>query len=212
MLVILGESENDRVALLELLRAICPRAEATVLRTPMVLIKNASPASAPKHADKVAEAVRAVAARGRVECVFAHEDADAQEPADQVVAKRIEDALTRAGTPGTVHAVVPAWEIEAWWFMWPDLVASCCKSWKQPIIGTRPGQIANAKEKLARAVRPANQTPDERKRFRNYAESDSITIARAIRSSARHDEPKRGLCPSYDRFRDGASSCCAAQA
>src|ERR1035438_419027 len=120
VIVIFGESENDRKALAALVQGLCPDAEVRTLRRPLVMLKNASPGSLPKHADRIADVARAENKRQPIRCVFAHEDADAVEPGHQEIAGRIEEALRKAGMPGKIHAVVPAWEIEAWWFLWPD--------------------------------------------------------------------------------------------
>jgi hypothetical protein len=209
VIVILGESDNDRAALAELVRALCPDARIKVLRRPLVLIKGVRSGQVPKNADLVAEAVRATAVREAVTCVFAHEDADDVEPNDEAIAERIRSALVNAGTPGDVHAVVPAWELEAWWFLWPGIVAACYQRWVAPNTSTPPGQLSNAKERLRRSVRPRNMSAKQRKRFPDYRESDSVKIAAAIRQAGEADAPPRGLCRSYDRFRDGVAECCA---
>jgi len=207
-IVIFGESENDRKAIAALVQGLCPNAHVKTLRHPLVL-KNVPPDAMPRRAERVAEAVRAEAARRPVRCVFAHEDADAVEPRHRAVAERIEQALRDAGTPGRVHAVVPAWEIEAWWFLWPDLVGRCSRRWVEPRVGTRPGKIINAKEKLKRAVRPSGLPSKQRARFPDYRESDSIEIAKTIRDTRSANRPERGLSQSYDRFRDSVADCCS---
>jgi hypothetical protein len=210
VIVILGESENDQKAIATLVRALCPKARTKTLREPLVLIKNAGANNVGKRADRVAAAVRAVQSRDTIRCVFAHEDADATEPDHEAIAKRIEQALCNAGTPGDVHAVVPAWETEAWWFMWPDLVAGCYESWVEPRLSTTPGAIEDAKEKLRRAVRPAGLSKHDLVRFPEYRESDSIKIAEAVQAANRADAPSRGISMSYDRFRDSVAACCSA--
>ncbi|HSZ05085.1 MAG TPA: hypothetical protein VK778_07780 [Solirubrobacteraceae bacterium] len=209
LVMIFGESDNDRKAIATLVRALCPKARTKIARSPLVLIKNASPSDTPSRADRVAAAVRAVHARDAVRCVLAHEDADATEPAHESIAERIERTLRDAGTPGKVHAVVPAWEIEAWWFMWPEVVATCYKRWVEPRAATPPGRIENAKERLARAVRPSQLTAAERKSFPEYRESDSIRIAEAIAAKGAADEPALGVSGSYDRFRASVADCCS---
>lgn len=209
VVVIFGESDNDRKAIASLVRALCPSARTKIMRTPLVLIKNASPADAPSRADRVAAAAQAVHSRENVRCVLAHEDADTTEPGHVPVAERIERTLSQAGTPGKVHAVVPAWEIEAWWFMWPEIVAGCYERWAEPKVSTPPGGIQNAKERLTHAVRPTQLSTAQRKRFPDYRESDSIKIADAIRSEGKADRPALGLSQSYDRFRASVADCCS---
>lgn len=209
VILIFGESDNDRKAISILVRALCPNARTKIMRSPLVLIKNASPQDAPSRADRIASAARAVQAREQVKCVFAHEDADAIEPAHAEIAERIERELREAGTPGQVHAVIPAWETEAWWLLWPEIVARCYESWVEPKIASAPGQVQNAKERLTRAVRPTEMSPSQRKRFPDYRESDSIKIAEAVYAEGCADDPPAGRCLSYDRFRESVSDCCS---
>ncbi len=208
-IVIFGESENDRKAIAALVRDLCPEAQVKALRRPLVLLKGAPLESIPKRADRVAEAVRAEATRQPIRCVLAHEDADALEPKHEAIAEQIEQALRGAGTPGKIHAVVPAWEIEAWWFLWPDLVALCHQRWIEPKTVNQPGKITDAKEKLKRSVRPSGLSKKQRARFPDYRESDSIKIAEAIKDTRQANRPARGLSQSYDRFRDSVADCCS---
>lgn len=208
VIVVFGESENDRRAVEELVRGLCPNARVTRLRTPLGMIKNASLDRLPRTVEKVAMAVKGEESRRPVACVFAHEDADAIEPAHEAAAARIEAALRSADIAADVHAVVPAWETEAWWFMWPDLVASCNAKWRSPKPTPQPGLIRDAKEALKHAVRPPGLSSKQRRTFPDYRESDSILISEAIRASLRADEPKIGTSASYDRFRDSVRTCC----
>jgi hypothetical protein len=211
-IVVFGESENDRRAIEELVKSLCPGVSVVRLRPPLGMIKNSSAAKLPRTVEQVAKVVKAEEARRAVACVFAHEDADATEPAHEAMAERIEAALRGAGIDADVHAVVPAWEIEAWWFMWPDVVANCNVKWRQPKSTPQPGLITDAKEVLSRAVRPPGLPVRERRTFPNYRESDSIRIAEAIRAASRADEPKPGTSASYDRFRASVRSCCGSEA
>lgn len=208
VVLVFGESDNDRRAIAALIRALCPGAVVRVIPRPLVLLKNARPSTVPHVADRLAAVARAEDVRNSVRCVFAHEDADDVEPAHRAVARRIEAALRAAGTPGTVHAVVPAWELETWWFLWPDVVGDCYPSWSEPDVGTSPGQIRDAKKKLARAVRPSGMSRQQRTRFPEYRESDSIKIAEAIETAGRADAPARAVSESFDRFRDDVAACC----
>lgn len=210
-IVVFGESENDRRAIEELIRSLCPGASVVRLRTPLGMIKNSSPHKLPRTVEQVAKVVKAEEVRRAVACVFAHEDADATEPAHEAMAERIESALRHAGIDADVHAVVPAWEIEAWWFMWPDVVAHCNARWRPPKSSSPPGLIKDAKEALSHAVRPPGLSRRERRTFPSYRESDSIRIAEAIRATSRADEPKLRVSASYDRFRASVRSCCGCE-
>ena len=134
--------------------------------------------------------------------ILAHEDCDDFEPNDEAIAAKIEAALSHLGVE--VHAVVPAWELEAWWFLWPDAVARVHSTWRKPSVrvGQRVGLIRNAKQELTRAVRPKTNA----RTARSYCESDSVRIARQVRAMGIADSP-RGKSASYDRFRLRLAQC-----
>jgi hypothetical protein len=134
--------------------ALCPAFQVRVLRKPLVLLKNASPEDVPHRAKRIVLAANAEAKRAPVAAVLAHEDCDCLEPEHEVVAERIEIALRKAGCPGIAVGVVPAWETEAWWFLWPDLVGQHRSSWREPddFDNREVGKVRNAKEELARCV------------------------------------------------------------
>jgi hypothetical protein len=154
-------------------------------------------ADLPREAERLAAAVKAESARRRVRAVMSHEDCDALEPEDDNVQARIESSV-RVHV-GSFHAVVPAWELEAWWFMWPEAVASVRRAWRAPddYIGRRVGLIEHAKEKLQQAIRPSGI---DRSRFPNYTESDSVRIAINVREMGIANAPL-ALSSSYERFR-----------
>jgi hypothetical protein len=181
-----------------------------VLRKPLVLLKNASPEDVPHRAKRIVLAANAEAKRAPVAAVLAHEDCDCLEPEHEVVAERIEIALRKAGCPGIAVGVVPAWETEAWWFLWPDLVGQHRSSWREPddFDNREVGKVRNAKEELARCVRP--RSTSRNKRFPEYQESDSIGIARRVRETGRADGPFRARSASYDRFRANLADIVAA--
>lgn len=210
-MLVFGENDHDRAALKHLIEALCPHVEARPMRAPLVLIKNASATDAPTRAERIVETVQAASALSDIRCVFAHEDADDVEPSHEAIAARIEQALRDAGCPCQAHAVVPAWEIEAWWLLWPDLVGGIRPSWREPtqLASRQIGLVRDAKESLAAAVRPSGLSPGARKRFPDYRESDSIEIARRIRGESRANDPAVGRSASYDRFRRSVTECCA---
>jgi hypothetical protein len=74
--------------------------------------------------------------------------------------------------------VTPAWEIEAWWLVFPDAVVGVVDGWREPRdwIGKDVGKVENAKEALTKAVRPIGG----RRKTRDYHEADSIEIARNV--------------------------------
>jgi hypothetical protein len=207
--LIFGESINDTAALKELAEALKPSLAGRVQtrRQPLVLIKDASPRDVPDRAARIVAAVKADEVAGPVCGVIAHEDCDNCEPHDLDVANKIEAAL--APIQAEVHAVVPAWELEAWWFLWPDAVAATHPTWRKPddYVGRRVGLVQNAKEEFARCVSPRGRR-DARRRVRPYSEADSVLIARKVRELGIADSPSAESA-SYDRFRARLTVCAA---
>lgn len=208
-ILVFGENDHDTQSLKQLIEALRPEFTGKVvpMRQPLVLIKNASPEDVPSRAQRIAKTVDIQRARYEVACVFAHEDCDDLEPNHEAVSKKIESALVKEGCPA--HAVVPAWEMEAWWFMWPQAVQAVRpKSWRAPedYLGREVGKIRNAKEELCRRLIPAGLSPDRRKNFPHYKESDSPEIARRVREKglARAPGAKSG---SYTRFVMSVDGC-----
>lgn len=200
--LVFGEDDNDRQSLRELIEALREDfvGKVQLRREPLVLIKNARPEDVPERAQKIADAVDISRATLDIACVFAHEDCDDFEPRHEEICRKIEEALKKAGCPA--HAVVPAWELEAWWFMWPEAVKAVHpKSWRAPddYLGKEVGKLKNAKEELKKRVVPKDLKPDKRKGFQTYQESDSPSIARHVREKglARRPGAKSG---SYTRF------------
>ncbi|MBZ4375064.1 hypothetical protein [Corallococcus sp. AS-1-6] len=207
--LVFGESENDTKSLKELIVALRGNLAGKVQtrREPLVLIKNARPEDVPERAKRIADAVDIGRATHDIVCVFAHEDCDDFEPKHEGACRKIEEAMNQAGCPA--HAVVPAWELEAWWFMWPAAVQAVRpKSWRAPddYVGKDVGRIKDAKEQLQKRVVPKDNKPDKRKNFQTYQESDSPAIAQKVREMglARKPAAKSG---SYTRFVASVEQC-----
>lgn len=190
VVLVFGEHDHDRRAICRLTMGLRPDLQGQVepRKTPLVLIKNATPDKAKSNAEKIAKLVKQEGAARTVVAVLAHEDCDAMEPAHVAVADKIEKALGAAGCPGKAIGVTPAWEIEAWWFVFPDAVAPVVKGWRTPddCLGRDVGKLQNAKEALIKAVRPK----DGKSKPRDYAEADSPQIADNLVSMK--------LLPSFD--------------
>lgn len=208
--VVFGESTNDTSALRLLIVGLRPAlgSRVTTRRSPLVLIKGRVAAEQRKSATRLAQVVRAEQAKGtRVSAVVAHEDCDALEPAHEHIGKQIEDALDAAGVPHPI-AATPAWEIEAWWLLFPEAVRHIVPTWNTPdaYLGTDLGRLQGAKEVLDTEVRAGGSK-------RRYTESDSPSIAAAIVELALlpsfngdvRIEPQAGnrrtSCRSFGRFR-----------
>ncbi|BCB76178.1 hypothetical protein GCM10022251_68500 [Phytohabitans flavus] len=179
-IVILGEDDNDRKTLKVLIAALRPDLPAGSLRDlrePITLVKGVPPERLPTKATKVSAVLRAYNRREPIRCVFMHEDADDFDPAHVPLIEKIEK--TYRSLPWPVHAVVPAWEMETWWFLFPTAVASLHRSWRAPdqYLGKDVGRVRDAKERLRQCVRPAGNRSTA---FRSYAESDSVHIAKKV--------------------------------
>lgn len=208
-LLVFGEHRNDRESLKNLIEALCPgaRGRVAVVREPLVLIKDRAPKDAASQAEKIAKVISAMNVRFAVVCTFLHEDLDDVEPKHVALCQQIEDALRATDCPGDVHAVVPAWETEAWWFLWPDVLPLVNKVWSLPQRYSKGGvgKIRDAKEVLARELVRGRGRGAEKHRYR---ESDSIRISKKIADLGQANQPARGRSLSYDRFRDCVSRCC----
>lgn len=175
--VVLGEDDHDRKAIKILVSALRPDLRPSAfntLRKPIALVKNVPPARLPDQTIRVSAVLRAVDKRKPIRCVLMHEDADDLEPAHEHLITKIERCYARL--PWTVHAVVPAWEIEAWWFLFPQAVRAVRPSWPSldRYRGRDLGLIRNAKEELKKALRQATAKPAA---ARPYSEADSVLIA-----------------------------------
>lgn len=195
VVLVFGEDPNDSKAVAELARALrddLPHIQPR--RRPQVLVKGREKARARKSAADIAHVVHAESKARPSIFVLAHEDCDAIEPAHTALADRIERHLKSEGVD--VVAVTPAWEIEAWWFLWPRALASVNPRWRDPgYAGKHVGLIKHAKETLRRAVRPSGKHSSTR----DYHESDSVKIAEFVRTLGLVDAPE-ARSDSFQRF------------
>jgi hypothetical protein len=178
--LVFGESVHDRAAICRLTEGLRPDLTGIVeqRRAPLVLIKNAKPEKARTNAQDIAKLVKQETGARNVIAVLAHEDCDAVEPSHIPTAAKIEAALAEAGCPGVSIGVTPAWEIEAWWLVFPEAVTPLVEGWREPNdwMGKDVGTVENAKEALTRALRPR----DRQRKTRDYHEADSLEIARNV--------------------------------
>jgi hypothetical protein len=200
---IFAEDRNDAKALQELITALCPSADGSVERRikPLLLAKGASPGALQRRAARLAAHMRAESARGkRATCIFLHEDADAHPPADRERSSQLYQAARAAGID--LCPVVPAWEMEAWWFLFPAAVASAFPSWRP--LPSAPHKAVDrtkdAKEALRRATGPRGT--------RRYSEADAPRIASEVRRLGLAERPT-GHADAYVRFRSCVDECCA---
>jgi hypothetical protein len=145
------------------------------------------PENAKSRNSKILAEIKAANVRLRVVATFLHEDADAIEPAHIDVINKKEAPLSTA--PGEVIAVVPAWEIETWWLMFPKAAKKVVRAWKTPTkYKNRPvGGVRHSKEELRVLLRqglPGHPPVPE------YRESHSPHFANAIVGNGLLDSPE----------------------
>lgn len=199
--LVFGEDENDTSAIVVLVRGIRPdlgtRTKLEPLRKPLTLIKDIDAARLAARARKVVATTKAANVRLPVRACIFHEDTDAVEPSSAALASQIIRAYS--GCRGAVLPAVAAWEVEAWWYLFPDAVAATHSSWRAPTqhVGRDTGMIRDPKKTLRRDVRPTGQRVPPS--FRTYKESDCTAIARAIVDGGHLPNPK-GTSTSWTAF------------
>lgn len=200
--LLFGESDNDQRAIKELAEGLRPtlRGHVHIRRRPLVLIKGVTPEELARNVSDLDKQVAADRVRFEVRGVLVHEDCDAVEPAHETVAKRYADEFRDADY--RVHPVLPAWELESWWLLWPKAMPAYRESWREPeeYRGKHVGKLRNAKEILKRAVQPRGLKAAQRKGFRGYEEKDSPGIAELIRERGWLTKPE-GRSDSFAHFR-----------
>jgi len=198
--LIFGEDENDCAVVRELILSVCPHLAPSILlrKEPIILARNADRAKRIKNAEKVRAVVRAEQVRHRVACVFIHHDADKPDDesglADDHRAMEDEYAFEVG-----VHAVIPAWETEAWLCLFPKALASFRESWAA--VKWPAPRAPHTKEALKRATA---------KTARPYSEADAPGIARRARERDDVNDVKAKLSPTFDRLRAAILACCEA--
>lgn len=196
--IIFAEDPNDAQALEHLLRYSVPSVGVVRRpRRPLVLMKGRPQRAVRSSAEKIAAAVlREAKLSGKiVDLVIAHEDCDDVEPAHIDLTRRIATELRNCGVPNPVVAA-PAWEMEAWWYLWPDAVAAVCSGWRRLTRTGAVGMLVGAKEQLRRDLRPTGHS-----RVPDYDESYAPRIAAQIREHGRPPD-KRVRSASYKAFCD----------
>ncbi len=175
--LVFGEDDSDCDAIRELVMALRPDLPPPAKRRkPLVLVKGRAEAMARKNGCEIASVVAAAGVTNRVVAVFAHQDADDVEDAHEALASAIERTLADAKVPDPV-GVVPAWEIESWWFLWPAAVAAVHSRWAPLARTGRVGLIEHAKERLKQDLRPKKKL----EKARDFVESDGPRVAAKVR-------------------------------
>jgi hypothetical protein len=189
--LIFGENKHDTDSVKELLVALHPELEGRLQsrREPTKELKHTPPEEFPAKVKTVLALADVEEVKASVRCLVVHEDCDEVENAHIQLTAQVEAAYTTADRPA--FAATPAWEIEAWWFMWPEC-AKIKPSWRQPDdhVNKNVGKISHAKQAFERAVTPKNLRTYERSAFRGYIEADSPRIARRVREREEVGSPQ----------------------
>ena len=203
LVLVFGESRNDRIAIVRLIEALCPRLAGRVRARPhpISLTRSASERSVSSWMERIAKAVSSH--DQAVLCVFVHRDADGPDPRGQLQ-QETEAALGNAGLTGA-HAVVPVEEIEAWWMLFPDATERLRHSWQGTLRRASRDwdTISDPKEELKRLTR-------RRARRHAYSEADSPIVARHVADAIATGTTPIGRSRSYERFAAAVSECCDA--
>jgi len=202
--LVFGEDQNDTRAIAAFIRAACPDANFSIepYRRPPILLRDAKPEDVPDRVAVVTSLIDAALVDSDVIAIFAHEDCDKVEPAHEVLGKKIEAAYASAGY--VVSAAAPAWETEAWLFLWPDAFKEYRPKWRSidKYKGRNVGLIVDAKEELVRALRPTGKTA-----VRDYRESDAPALVEIIAKRGWVRAPM-GSSASFQAFIAKAASLC----
>ena len=176
-ILIFGENDNDCHALKHLVEALRPDlAKIETHRHPMILGKNTHLSKRKTMCQEIAKLVAARNVVCEVVSVIAHRDCDQVEPAHKVHRDSLLYDMFASALPQPV-AATPAFEMEAWWFLWPQALAERRRCWDEVRSQGQVGKIVNAKEELRRALRPKAGTA----KCPDYTESDSPKIAENVK-------------------------------
>jgi hypothetical protein len=144
---------------------------------------------------EIAALWRAEQKQGRRVVVLVHRDCDDLEPAHVAASEGLKSEIHAAGVADAV-AATPAWEIEAWWMLFPEALARVRRCWRAVDYSNQHvGRFQNAKERLRRDLRPIEQAA--RKRCPDFVDSDGIRVAEEIWKGGLIE---RGTLPRSDSF------------
>lgn len=204
-ILIFGEDDNDRRALGHLVRALCPdnaKVRIEPRRQPIVLSRECAASGKRRSmANDIAQFARAEDGPGRRVVVIVHRDCDRLEPAHQEEAEALRMELRSAGIADVV-AATPAWEIEAWWMLFPQALAATRRCWRiVDYAHQHVGLIPHAKERLRRDLRPVAWPA--RKSCKDFVESDGVRVAEEVLRAGLLREAARSRSDSFQCFKAG---------
>lgn len=202
IIVVAGESANDREVLRCFLEAFCPQMQGRIVfLNDKIPLRDASEATLRDRVARFASLVRARAARERasIAAVFLHEDLDEVDSERyEVVRKRVQRALLREME--NVHYVLAVWEIEAWLLLFPEAISSFSSGWRVPARrhGRDTGKFQDPKRIFQEEVSRAGT---------RYRESDAPAVASHVIALDQHSAPT-GSNRSYESFRADVAGRC----
>jgi hypothetical protein len=195
-----GQSNDlyDAQAIKVLIEAHRPSWHVQATKKPAILAKGKEKATA-KAAGRVAKLYRQASRARPIDCVFNQADTDAVEPSHEQAAKDIEDALASEGCPG--HAAVCAWELEAWFFLWPAAIDATRNAWSVPqsLRGRDVGQLTDPKALMREQVLKTGSKPQLA-----FQEKHAPEVAAQI---ATRLPERQGKSLSFDRFVERIEAC-----
>lgn len=190
-----GESENDTRSLKHLISALRPDLPAVETRKyPLILSRGASDNKRSSAMDKIAKIIAAQSVTHQVISVIAHRDCDAVEPAHEKNRAALLEDMRAHHLPQPI-AATPAFEMEAWWFLWPSALAATRPCWNKIKPRGDVGQIVDAKNELCQSLKReggGNRCP-------GYTESDSLKIAENVKNLNIVNK-RSGRSQSFDDF------------
>jgi hypothetical protein len=200
VILILGEDDNDKRALKNLVRAILPANRSVPIETrrrPTILSRDAKRKRL-KMAEEIKVFMDAESIRTKHVDVVVHRDCDSVEPAHIEEEKSLREILNQVGLYDVVVAA-PAWEIETWWMLFPEALSAVRGCWRKVNYrGRHVGMIARAKEQLRRDLRPKHI---DSKRCPDFVESDGILVSELIAEGRLVEKLKNTRSDSFQCFR-----------
>lgn len=202
IVVVAGESANDRAVLRHFLEAICPKMKGRIVfLNDKIPLREATAGNLNDRVRRFALLVQAKAARERVSvaAVFIHEDLDGVDSEQyDVVHERVQRALARELE--NAHYVLAVWEIEAWLLLFPEAVTNFAKGWQVPTsrCGRDTGIFQDPKRIFKEEISKAGT---------RYRESDAPAIASHIVTLDMNANPNSSN-RSYEAFKTNATDRC----
>lgn len=198
--LVFGEDDTDRMAIARLLPALLidqVNCNIRPLKRPLILSRNAELRKKKAVSSAIADFCRAYEKLGKTYAVV-HRDCDAVEPAHVEEADLLEAGLRAAGVKNPI-AATPAWEIEAWWMLFPEALAAICPSWERVNYGKQNvGRVENAKERLVSDLRPRD--PKKRNRVADFSSQDAVRLAKLVAENPSHIDNITAVSDSFFAF------------